>query len=221
MAGIESDHTIVTELIVWQIPLVGVHHMQAHALTPRLVSALEQPPEASPEPAFPFLSVLASGGHTLIIQSESLTEHRLLGTTSDIAVGECLDKVARILLPPELLQSTRSTMYGALLERFAFMQTDGGADAQGFGGNASIRPQSSTSAAGCSAKQYLEAYGRGYEWYEVPSNHEEALMKNVTKWGWSLNQPLITAHGGKKIKNIELSFAGLLTGKQVFIWTKA
>ncbi|OAL06177.1 hypothetical protein IQ06DRAFT_211892 [Phaeosphaeriaceae sp. SRC1lsM3a] len=195
--------------VAWQIPLVGVHHMQAHALTPRLVSALEQPPEASPKPAFPFLSVLASGGHTLLIQSMSLTEHHPLGTTSDIAVGECLDKVARILLPPKLLQSTKSTMYGALLERFAFTQKV--ADVHASKDSCSTGPQPSTNVTGYSAEQYLETYSRGYNWYEVPSNHEDALMKNVTKWGWSLNQPLITAHGGTKINNIELSFAGLLT----------
>ncbi|KAH7406196.1 glycoprotease family-domain-containing protein [Phaeosphaeria sp. MPI-PUGE-AT-0046c] len=194
--------------VAWQIPLVGVHHMQAHALTPRLVSALKQPSEAVPEPAFPFLSVLASGGHTLVIHSASLTEHRLLGTTNDIAVGECLDKVARILLPPELLQSTRSTMYGALLERFAFKQDVHPVDAQGSKGSCSSRPQVPANVTGYSAKQYLETYSRAYHWYNLPSNHEEALMHNVTKWGWSLNQPLITA---TKAKSVELSFAGLLT----------
>jgi N6-L-threonylcarbamoyladenine synthase len=193
-----------------QKPLVGVHHMQAHALTPRLVGALEAPDSSSIEPNFPFLSVLASGGHTLLIQSSSLTDHRLLGSTDDIAVGEFLDKVARILLPPELLQSTKSTMYGALLEQFAFTQNEhtstGTEDCnQGSASNPSPR------AAGCSAEEYLNTSHCGYSWYEVPINHEEAMKRNITEWGWSLNQPLIAVHGGSKVRSIELSFSGLLT----------
>lgn len=105
--------------IAWQIPLVGVHHMQAHALTPRLVSALEQP-ESAIEPAFPFLSLLVSGGHTLLVHSASLTSHHLLATTADIAIGDCLDKCGRLILPSHLLASTKDTMYGRLLETFAF-----------------------------------------------------------------------------------------------------
>jgi N6-L-threonylcarbamoyladenine synthase len=190
--------------------------MQAHALTPRLVSALETPTTTSSlEPDFPFLSVLASGGHTLLIQSSSLTDHRLLGTTNDIAIGEYLDKVARILLPTELLQTTKSTMYGALLEQFAFAKEEyGDASMQGLenGSTRSVpQPNTSTGTFGCSAKGYLETTGSGYNWYEVPSNHEEAIKNSLTKWGWSLNQPLITSHGGTKVNNVELSFSGLLT----------
>ncbi|KAH4188483.1 tRNA N6-adenosine threonylcarbamoyltransferase [Parastagonospora nodorum] len=202
--------------VAWQIPLVGVHHMQAHALTPRLVSALE--PSATPtlEPDFPFLSVLASGGHTLLIQSASLNDHHLLGTTNDIAVGEYLDKVARILLPTELLQSTRSTMYGALLEKFAF---EGNAsqtvDSQKSKStcNTGSAPRTSTfsSATASSSQQYLDSSSHDYTWYKVPPNHEEALKTAMTKWGWAFNQPLVTAHGGLKVNDIELSFSGLLT----------
>jgi N6-L-threonylcarbamoyladenine synthase len=189
--------------------------MQAHALTPRLVSALEETATPSIEPNFPFLSVLASGGHTLLIQSASLTDHRLLGGTADIAVGECLDKVARILLPAELLRTTKSTMYGALLEQFAFAQSGHErTDAQDSANSSTSftsRTQASAGTASCSAKQYLTTSSHGYSWYESPSNHEEAMKRSVTKWGWSLNQPLITAHGGTKVKSIELSFSGLLT----------
>jgi N6-L-threonylcarbamoyladenine synthase len=207
---------IKPKLNLKQIPLVGVHHMQAHALTPRLVSALDMPTATSSlEPEYPFLSVLASGGHTLLIQSTSLTDHRLLGTTNDIAVGEYLDKVARILLPVELLQSTKSTMYGALLERFAFAKdgpedTVGQSPENGSLGSVS-QPKTTLGASGCSAEQYLETTGGAYNWYEVPSNHEEAIKNAVTKWGWSLNQPLITSHGGTKVNQVELSFSGLLT----------
>ncbi len=51
--------------VAWRVPLVGVHHMQAHALTPRLVSAIS---DAKITPDFPFLSVLVSGGHTLLVR---------------------------------------------------------------------------------------------------------------------------------------------------------
>jgi N6-L-threonylcarbamoyladenine synthase len=192
--------------------------MQAHALTPRLVSALDTSvtsATSSLEPNFPFLSVLASGGHTLLIQSASLTDHRLLGTTKDIAIGEFLDKVARILLPTELLQTTKSTMYGALLEQFAFEQDESVPTAphsteDGFKPSTSL-PVATQVAAGSSAECYLETTSHGYSWYEMPRNHEEALEKAMTKWGWALNQPLVTAHGGLKVKDIELSFSGLLT----------
>jgi N6-L-threonylcarbamoyladenine synthase len=190
--------------------------MQAHALTPRLVSALESSTTAL-EPDFPFLSVLASGGHTLLIQSLSVTDHRFLGGTNDIAVGECLDKLARILLPAELLQSTNSTMYGALLDQFAFAKSvpDNVAGASPGDGSVTGISQSKavTSATEYSARQYLENPGN-YSWYEVPSNHEDAVLKSATKWGWSLTQPLTTTHGGTKIKNIELSFSGLLTAAE-------
>ncbi|KAH7078240.1 glycoprotease family-domain-containing protein [Paraphoma chrysanthemicola] len=200
----------------WQKPLVGVHHMQAHALTPRLMSALEQAATAPLKPGFPFLSVLASGGHTLLIQSESLTEHRVLGTTNDIAVGECLDKIARLVLPQELLQSSKNTMYGALLEQFAFRQPGHKTERDDAPGNGSIvsassQPVATSSGLGCSAEQILEKSFHHYQWYEVPSNHEEALRKNITKWGWSFNQPLTKSNGGTKINTVELSFSGLLT----------
>jgi N6-L-threonylcarbamoyladenine synthase len=192
--------------------------MQAHALTPRLVSALDTSTTSPLEPAFPFLSVLASGGHTLLIQSASLTEHRLLGTTKDIAIGEFLDKVARILLPTELLQTTKSTMYGALLERFAFEQDQPATIAVQRVENGSrpstSPPEMSHIPAGSSAERYQEADSHGYSWYEIPRNHEEALEKAITKWGWALNQPLVTAHGGLKVNDIELSFSGLLTAAE-------
>ncbi|KAK1216270.1 Mitochondrial tRNAs modification protein [Marasmius sp. AFHP31] len=79
-------------------PLVGVHHMQAHALTPILTS-----PTSSPESSqlkFPFLTLLASGGHTLLLLSRSPTHFQILATTLDESVGRTIDKVARILQVP-------------------------------------------------------------------------------------------------------------------------
>ncbi|KAF4554153.1 Glycoprotease-like protein [Elsinoe fawcettii] len=102
--------------LAWNIPLIGVHHMQAHALTPRLIAALNSSLLSPSHPSFPFLSLLVSGGHTLLISSTSLTNHSILASTSDIAIGDCLDKAARMILPPTLLQSP----YGRALETFAF-----------------------------------------------------------------------------------------------------
>ncbi|MCJ1403576.1 hypothetical protein MMC11_006799, partial [Xylographa trunciseda] len=114
--------------IAWQIPLLGVNHMQAHALTPRLVSAIS-PSQAGtiykPSPEFPFLSLLLSGGHTLLLHSTSLLQHLLLATTTDIALGDCIDKTARAVLPPAVIASNGpSTSYGRLLELFTFPNGD-------------------------------------------------------------------------------------------------
>lgn len=108
--------------LAWQIPLLAVHHMQAHTLTPRLVSALTSL-SPSPSPTFPFLTLLISGGHTLLLHSKSLTSHPLLASTTDIALGDCIDKIARLLLPRTLLSTTKEIMYGRLLEHFAFPPT--------------------------------------------------------------------------------------------------
>lgn len=61
------------------IPLVGVHHMQAHALTPLLT-------EARP-PAFPFLVLLVSGGHTQLVRADSMHDFRVVLTTMDNSIG--------------------------------------------------------------------------------------------------------------------------------------
>ena len=106
--------------VAWQRPLVGVHHMQAHTLTPRLVSVLHTIEQDHIKPDFPFLSLLVSGGHTLLLHSRSLIAHTILATTTDIAIGDAIDKIARAILPPTIIAESTSTMFGPLLERFAF-----------------------------------------------------------------------------------------------------
>ena len=106
--------------VAWQVPLLGVNHMQAHALTPRLVSALKRGANRVPDPDFPFLSLLVSGGHTLLVHSKSMVEHEILAKTNDIAIGDCLDKIARAVLPSSILAQSSDSMYGRLLESFAF-----------------------------------------------------------------------------------------------------
>src|SRR5215510_10269286 len=69
-------------------PLIAVHHMQAHVLA-NLID--------DPKPAFPFLCLTVSGGHTQIVVCESATQMRVIGETIDDAAGEVFDKSAKLL----------------------------------------------------------------------------------------------------------------------------
>ncbi|KAF7875255.1 hypothetical protein EAF04_002427 [Stromatinia cepivora] len=111
--------------VAWQVPLLGVNHMQAHALTPRMVSALNATNNTGDkkyedDPAYPFLSLLVSGGHTMLVHSRQLCDHEILATTSDLAVGDMVDKTARDILPPSVIDSASDVMYGRVMEEFAF-----------------------------------------------------------------------------------------------------
>lgn len=70
------------------IPSIGVHHMEAHLLAPLLDTAI---------PEFPFVALLVSGGHTLLVHVMGIGEYRLLGQSLDDAVGEAFDKTAKLL----------------------------------------------------------------------------------------------------------------------------
>jgi N6-L-threonylcarbamoyladenine synthase len=72
----------------WGCPVVAVHHMEGHLLAPMLE---DDPPE------FPFLALLVSGGHSMLIAVNGLGDYSLLGTTLDDAVGEAFDKTAKLL----------------------------------------------------------------------------------------------------------------------------
>ena len=194
--------------LAWRVPLVAVHHMQAHALTPRFCYTLRAtgdeakilhespiltpgaPKEAkksiewdktSLQPQYPFLSVLASGGHTMLIESSSLINHRMLAETGDIAIGDCLDKAARAILPLENLQPP----YGKALEDFGFPA----------GQNSATQP---------------DLYA-----YTPPARRRDELERRVTRWGWSLGPPLSESKGGQKSsRRMVYSFAGLLSSVQ-------
>ncbi|MDG2060777.1 MAG: tRNA (adenosine(37)-N6)-threonylcarbamoyltransferase complex transferase subunit TsaD [SAR86 cluster bacterium] len=75
----------------WGIPSIGIHHMEAHLL----INLLEENP-----PSFPFITLLISGGHCLLIRSDEVGHYKIIGQTLDDAVGEAFDKVARLLNLP-------------------------------------------------------------------------------------------------------------------------
>ncbi|KZV57614.1 hypothetical protein F511_03074 [Dorcoceras hygrometricum] len=72
----------------YALPIIGVHHMEAHALVARLVER---------ELKFPFMALLISGGHNLLILARDLGHYIQLGTTIDDAIGEAYDKTAKWL----------------------------------------------------------------------------------------------------------------------------
>jgi len=74
--------------LAWGCPVVPVHHMEGHLLAPMLE---DEPPK------FPFLALLVSGGHSMLIAVRELGDYRVLGTTLDDAVGEAFDKTAKLL----------------------------------------------------------------------------------------------------------------------------
>jgi N6-L-threonylcarbamoyladenine synthase len=74
--------------LAWNCPVVPVHHMEGHLLAPMLEDTA---------PAFPFLALLVSGGHTMLIAVRGLGAYELLGTTLDDAAGEAFDKSAKLL----------------------------------------------------------------------------------------------------------------------------
>ncbi len=69
-------------------PAIGVHHLEGHLLSPLL---------ADPRPAFPFVALLVSGGHSQLFEVEGVGRYRLLGDTKDDAAGEAFDKTAKLL----------------------------------------------------------------------------------------------------------------------------
>ncbi|KAH7635109.1 glycoprotease family-domain-containing protein [Sordaria sp. MPI-SDFR-AT-0083] len=188
--------------LAWGIPIVGVHHMQAHALTPQLVEALErsaapslasspwaqrQQPEQQqaaaskkqeeaqhPSLDYPYLNLLVSGGHTQLVYSASLTSHLIQCTTDNIALGDMLDKAARKILPASVLESGQNVMYAAALERFAFPRFPAGADE------------------------------REYNFkYTPPATRATEIEPHNSPYGWHLSPPLYAS------RRMEYNFTGL------------
>lgn len=70
------------------VPAIGIHHMEGHLLSPLL---------GPNPPQFPFVSLLVSGGHTLLVAAHGIGEYEILGESIDDAAGECFDKAAKML----------------------------------------------------------------------------------------------------------------------------
>lgn len=72
----------------WNVPAIGVHHMEGHLLAPML--------EADP-PTFPFVALLVSGGHSLLVRVDGIGRYQTIGESVDDAAGEAFDKTAKLL----------------------------------------------------------------------------------------------------------------------------
>jgi N6-L-threonylcarbamoyladenine synthase len=90
LAGALLVGSSIAQSLAWglNIPAIGVHHMEGHLLAPLL---------AKSQPKFPFVALLVSGGHTLLVEVKGIGEYMILGESVDDAVGEAFDKTAKIL----------------------------------------------------------------------------------------------------------------------------
>nr|XP_022308729.1 probable tRNA N6-adenosine threonylcarbamoyltransferase, mitochondrial [Crassostrea virginica] len=89
-------------------PMIPIHHMQAHALTARMLNKIE----------FPFLVLLASGGHCLLTVAQDVDRFLILGDCLDSAPGDCLEKVARCL-SLKSIPELQNLCGGAAIEQLA------------------------------------------------------------------------------------------------------
>jgi N6-L-threonylcarbamoyladenine synthase len=85
LVGASAGRAIAQAL---EVPAVAVHHMEGHLLAPLL--------EPDP-PEFPFVALLVSGGHSMLVEVRRIGEYRVLGETLDDAAGEAFDKTAKLL----------------------------------------------------------------------------------------------------------------------------
>ncbi len=72
----------------WNLPSIGVHHLEGHLLAPMLEEN---------KPEYPFLALLVSGGHTMLVDVKGLGEYKIIGESIDDAAGEAFDKTAKIM----------------------------------------------------------------------------------------------------------------------------
>ena len=87
MVGIGTARSLAWAL---QVPAIGVHHMEAHLLAHRLAPG-------TPAPQLPFVALLVSGGHTMLVLVRRIGVYEVLGRTLDDAAGEAFDKTAQLL----------------------------------------------------------------------------------------------------------------------------
>lgn len=91
MTGFQAAQTLA---FVLRKPFLGTHHHEAHLYSAWISG---EPPTADFESIQPSVSLIVSGGHTLLVHVESELRHRVLGSTVDDAAGECFDKIAKLL----------------------------------------------------------------------------------------------------------------------------
>ena len=72
----------------WNVPAIGVHHMEGHLLAPMLEDNA---------PSFPFVALLVSGGHSMLVNVKGIGQYEVLGESVDDAAGEAFDKTAKLL----------------------------------------------------------------------------------------------------------------------------
>lgn len=90
LAGALLAGAMMARSLAWslQVPALGVHHLEGHLLAPMLETS---------HPSFPHVCLLVSGGHTQLIEVNSLGNYRLLGESIDDAAGEAFDKTAKMM----------------------------------------------------------------------------------------------------------------------------
>ena len=90
LAGALLVGASVAQSFAWArgLPAIAIHHLEGHLLSPLL---------ADPKPAFPFVALLVSGGHTQLMRVDGVGDYQLLGETLDDAAGEAFDKTAKLL----------------------------------------------------------------------------------------------------------------------------
>jgi N6-L-threonylcarbamoyladenine synthase len=79
------------------LPIIGVNHLEAHIYSAWVDLATTDPANLRPEPQFPLLTLIVSGGHTELVLMRSHLQYERLGATLDDAAGEAFDKVARLI----------------------------------------------------------------------------------------------------------------------------
>jgi len=72
----------------WQVPAIGIHHLEGHLLAPLLEDK---------SPKYPFLALLVSGGHSMLVDVKGLGDYDIIGESIDDAAGEAFDKTAKLL----------------------------------------------------------------------------------------------------------------------------
>ena len=91
LAGLKTAQALAFSL---RKPIIGIHHHEAHLYSPWI---LTDPPRADFNGFEPSVSLIVSGGHTLLVLVEEMFRHRVLGSTLDDAAGECFDKTGKLM----------------------------------------------------------------------------------------------------------------------------